>query len=183
MNVHYLMPISPMAISGGWFDAGDYLKFVETASFTDTLLLWTLRDYGGGLPGRPALGSEARFGLSWLMHMWDQRRRVLYYQVGIGNGNGSTVLGDHDLWRLPQADDHRYERPNAPAYFIEHRPVFAANPPGGRISPNLAGRVAAAAGEPSDDIRAPAAYRRRIAAHLVRRSLNSALEEAGNRRS
>jgi aerobic carbon-monoxide dehydrogenase medium subunit len=45
-----------------------------------------------------------------------------------------------------------------------------------------AGRVAAAAGEPSDDIHAPAAYRRRVAAHLVGRALNRALEEAGHAR-
>jgi aerobic carbon-monoxide dehydrogenase medium subunit len=41
-----------------------------------------------------------------------------------------------------------------------------------------AGRVAATAGEPPDDIHAPASYRRRIAAHLVRRALSTAVEEA-----
>jgi carbon-monoxide dehydrogenase medium subunit len=42
-----------------------------------------------------------------------------------------------------------------------------------------AARVAATAGEPPDDIHAPASYRRRIAAHLVRRALNTAVKEAG----
>ena len=32
-------------VSGGWFDAGDYLKFVETASFTDIALLYAAREY------------------------------------------------------------------------------------------------------------------------------------------
>ena len=45
-----------------------------------------------------------------------------------------------------------------------------------------AGHLAAAAGEPSEDIHAPAAYRRRLTGHLVRRSLHKALEEAGNAR-
>jgi hypothetical protein len=131
--------------SGGWFDAGDYLKFVETSSFSDTLMLWTLRDYRGGIADRPgALQREARYGLDWLLRTWDPRRRVLYYQVGIGDGNGTSVLGDHDVWRLPQVDDRSRARPGAPDYFVANRPVFPANSPGGPISPNLAGRVAAA---------------------------------------
>ncbi len=133
-------------VSGGWFDAGDYLKFVQTASFNDVMLLFAVRQYPGGLASPAAVQAEARFGTDWLLKMWDQSQRVLYYQVGIGDGNGSTILGDHDLWRLPQADDRRKVRPGSPAYFVSHRPVFAANAPGGPISPNLAGRVAAAFG-------------------------------------
>lgn len=130
--------------AGGWFDAGDYLKFVETASFDDAMILFTLRQYGAGLANPGAVAAEARFGTDWLLKMWDQSRRVLYYQVGIGDGNGTSILGDHDLWRLPQADDARKVTPRSPAYFETYRPVFAANSPGEQISPNLAGRVAAA---------------------------------------
>ena len=76
--------------------------------------------------------------------MWDGRTRTLYYQVGIGDGNAKTI-SDHDLWRLPQADDHYGGRD--PAYrYIRHRPVFRAAPPGSPVSPNLAGRDAAAFG-------------------------------------
>jgi len=130
--------------SGGWADAGDYLKFVQTASFSDTLMYFTLRQYPGGVANPGALAAEARFGSDWLLKMWDPARRVLYYQVGIGDGNGDRILGDHDLWRLPQADDRRRTRPGAPAYYDTYRPVFAANAPGRPISPNLAGRTAAA---------------------------------------
>ncbi len=130
--------------SGGWFDAGDYLKFVETASFTDSVLLFTLRTYPAGVAKRAALEAEARFGTDWLLKMWDQTNRVLYYQVGIGDGNGHSILGDHDLWRLPQADDARNPRPGSPTYYESYRPVFAANAPGAPISPNLAGRIAGA---------------------------------------
>jgi endoglucanase len=136
--------------SGGWFDAGDYLKFVQTASFSDVLLLYTLRSFPTGVANRPALEAEARFGTDWLLKMWDQTRRVLYYQVGIGDGNEregrGAILGDHDLWRLGQADDTRNPAPGSPAYYTAYRPVFAANAPGAPISPNLAGRVAAAFG-------------------------------------
>jgi endoglucanase len=139
--------------SGGWFDAGDYLKFVETASFTEILQLLTLRDHASAVPG-PPLQAEAEFGVQWLLKMWDAADRVLYYQVGIGDGNGSSVLGDHDLWRLPQADDRLGAKPGSSAYFISHRPVFAANSPGGPISPNLAGRMGGALGLCAEDFAA-----------------------------
>ena len=133
--------------SGGWFDAGDYLKFVETSSFTDIALLYTARDYSGGVSDPAALLAEARHGTDWLLRMWDQARGVLYFQVGIGDGTASeSTLGDHDLWRLPQGDERGNPKPGSPSYFIAHRPVFAANAPGRPISPNLAGRVAAAFG-------------------------------------
>ena len=128
-------------VAGGWFDAGDYLKFSGTASFTDLILLFTLREYGAKLRAPLALLSEARFGTDWLLKTWDQPRKVLYEQVGLGDGNGGSVLGDHDIWRLPQRDDG-YRDPAL--RFIAHRPVFAANRPGAPISPNLAGREAAA---------------------------------------
>ncbi len=131
--------------SGGWWDAGDYLKFVHTTSYTVDLMLAGIRDFpdlmGSGSPTSD-FTAEARFGLRWLLRMWDDRRQVLYYQVGIGSGNARTA-GDHDLWRLPQADDTFGGRD--PRYrYIRHRPVFRAGPPGSLVSPNLAGRDAAA---------------------------------------
>jgi len=77
--------------------------------------------------------------------MWDDTTQTLYYQVGIGTGNAKT-LGDHDIWRLPQADD-TYQGTNSVYRYIRNRPVFRAGPPGSPISPNLAGRDAAAFAE------------------------------------
>jgi endoglucanase len=137
----------PVDAAGGWFDAGDYLKFVETHSYALDLLLLGLRDHplqmGGGASAANDFTAEARFGMQWLSKMWDDDSRTLYYQVGIGDGDGcDAICGDHDIWRLPQADD---DYPGgAPYRYIRHRPVFRAGPPGARISPNLAGRLAAA---------------------------------------
>ena len=79
--------------------------------------------------------------------MWDDRTRTLYFQVGIGSGNGHTVA-DHDVWRLPQDDDTIGG--TDPAYrYLRNRPVFRAGPPGSKISPNLAGRMAAALAQAS----------------------------------
>lgn len=134
-------------VSGGWFDAGDYLKLTETASFVDVALYYAARDYASGFSDPSALLAEARHGSDWLLKMWDQANGVLYLQVGIGDGTSSErILGDHDVWRLPQADERGKPRRSSPMWFIAHRPVFAANAPGQPISPNLAGRVAAALG-------------------------------------
>ena len=132
--------------SGGWWDAGDYLKFVQTTNYTVSLMLIGVRDF----PNQMGSGSstsnftnEAKFGLDWLQKMWDDTSKTLYYQVGIGNGNGKTI-SDHDIWRLPQADD-TYGGCTSLYRYICHRPVFinTAGGAGAQISPNLAGRLAA----------------------------------------
>jgi endoglucanase len=131
--------------SGGWWDAGDYLKFFHTTAYADALLLAGVRDFPrqmGRGAGRADFTAEARFGARWLLRMWDDRTRTLYYQVGIGSGNDHTV-GDHDIWRLTQADD-TYGGSDPAFRYIRHRPVFRAGPPGSPVSPNLAGRGAAA---------------------------------------
>jgi endoglucanase len=137
----------PVDVSGGWADAGDYLKFVETASFVEDLLLYTLREHASTLgAAEPQLMAEARYGLSWLARMWNQQSRVLLYQVGIGGGN-AHIEGDHDVgWRLPQHDDTLKVTPGRGAYYVRYRPVFADGTGGRPISPNLAGRMAAAFG-------------------------------------
>src|SRR5437870_2354128 len=134
--------------AGGWWDAGDYLKFVQTTSYTVDVLLAGVRDF----PTQMGVGSgasnfmaEAKFGATWLLHMWDDPTKTLYYQVGIGEGNAKTT-GDHDIWRLPQADDI-YGGTDPHFRYIRNRPVFRAGPPGSKISPNLAGRDAAALAE------------------------------------
>src|SRR5438067_1307301 len=140
--------------AGGWWDAGDYLKFVQTTSYTVDVLMVGIRDF----PNQMGAGSstsnfvaEGKFGLDWLQSMWDDNNKIFYYQVGIGSGNAQTVA-DHDIWRLPQADD-TYNGCSSKYRYICNRPVFvntaAVNSSnqiqsGALISPNLAGRMAAA---------------------------------------
>jgi endoglucanase len=134
--------------AGGWWDAGDYLKFVQTTSYTVDLLLAGVRDFPDQMgPGSATSNftAEAKFGAQWLLRMWDDNSKTLYYQVGIGEGNAKTI-GDHDIWRLPQADD-TFGGTDPLYRYIRNRPVFRAGPPGSLISPNLAGRDAAALAE------------------------------------
>ncbi len=131
-------------VSGGWFDAGDYIKLVQTTSYTEAVLLTAVRQHPVALASPQAnLSTEARFGLNWLNKMWDDSTRTLYYQVGIGDGDGcGSICGDHDIWRLPEADD-TYGGSDPRFAYIRHRPVFRAGKAGALVSPNLAGRLAA----------------------------------------
>ena len=94
----------PVDVSGGWFDAGGgYEKFAYTASYADALMLIAARDFPGSYA---MLQPEATFGLQWITKLWNPARKVLYAQVGIGNGNASnTIQGDYNFWFLPQQED------------------------------------------------------------------------------
>src|SRR6266568_2564783 len=122
-----LKPVSPATVidaSGGWWDAGDYLKFVQTTSYTLGVLLIGARDFPNQMgAGSSDFTAEGKFGLDWM----------------------------HDIWRLPQADD-TYGGCTSRYRYICHRPVFISPAsvnssgqvqPNALISPNLAGRVAA----------------------------------------
>jgi endoglucanase len=142
----------PVDVSGGWFDAGGgYEKFAYTASYTDALMLIAARDFPGSYP---MLQPEATFGLQWITKLWNPAEKVLYAQVGIGNGSAPTakyplgqIQGDYNFWLAPQQEDHLNVKPGGnpgpTAYFVKYRPVFAAAPPGQPVSPDLAGRFAA----------------------------------------
>ena len=136
----------PVNVSGGWFDAGGgYEKFGYTASYADALMLIAARDTRNAYP---TLKPEAEFGLQWITKLWNPAKRVLYLQVGIGNGNASnTIQGDYNFWFLPQREDlldvAKGGNPGPTAYYVKYRPVFEAAPPGQKVSPDLAGRYAA----------------------------------------
>ncbi len=132
--------------SGGWWDAGDYMKYVETTSYVVGVQLSGLRDFPDQMGARAAADftGESRFGLEWLLRMWNDRTATLYYEVGLSQDfSNAPTLSDYDLWRLPQVDDTLHA--GDPNYaLINHRPVFVAAPAGAPISPNLAGRMSAA---------------------------------------
>ncbi|MGA2646052.1 MAG: glycoside hydrolase family 9 protein [Candidatus Sulfotelmatobacter sp.] len=181
--------------SGGWWDAGDYMKYVETVSYTAALMQIGVRDFpnqmgayaplnppappgsvsyagssGHGAPASSDFTDEAKYGISWLMKMWNDKTKTLYYQVdntqdwdyyGEGDPSSSTgncggtyatpycLITEYDIWTVPQAADS-FEQPGDPqpcdpytTFFICHRSVYVAGPAGSPISPNLAGRLAA----------------------------------------
>jgi endoglucanase len=96
-------------VTGGWHDAGDYVKFLNTAAYsTYTLLLAYELDPGmfrtvNGSEGGPAILDEAAIGVRWLM------------KLNLGSGQLITQvqdLRDHDQgWRLPEDDALSRDRP------------------------------------------------------------------------
>jgi endoglucanase len=115
--------------TGGWHDAGDYLKFLQTHGYVTVMLLAAYDRHpeafasasalGGGMP---SVIAEARIGLDWIAKLWDPSRKILYYQLGDGS--------DHDEWRLPEGDDDSPRR----------RPAFPCESGKGG---NVAGKAAA----------------------------------------
>ena len=116
---------------------------METTSYTEAVLLQGVASFPRQMGSRSGADftGEVKFGLDFLRRMWHERSRTLYYEVGTGEAN-SYYFADHDIWRLPQADDH-YRGTNPHYRYIRHPPVFRAGRPGAKISPNLAGRLAA----------------------------------------
>ena len=115
--------------SGGWHDAGDFLKFVETTSYVTALLLFgyelhsSRREHHVQPGSQSALLRHARVGLDWLLKMHPAPDEF-YYQVGDDD--------DHNSWRLPEQDSPVRNDDWDP------RPVLFG------IGANLAGRCAAA---------------------------------------
>jgi endoglucanase len=110
-NVPPAKPLSPanhpnIDAGGGWWDAGDYEKYVETMSYTTALMEIGVRDFpnhmgpgaplyppappnsisyagdsGRGAPRSSDFSSEAKFGVEWLLKMWSHSQENLAYQV------------------------------------------------------------------------------------------------------
>jgi len=118
---------SLLDVSGGWHDAGDYLKFLITTGLTTVVMLAAYQDDPDAFEdadrnGVPDVLDEARIGLDWIHKLWDPKNNVLYYQVG--------DAGDHDRWRMPEEDAN-----------LPPRPVWACGTGKGA---NVAGKAAAA---------------------------------------
>jgi endoglucanase len=98
--------IPAVDVSGGWWDAGDYVKYVETTSYTEALMEIGVRDFpaqmgpwaphnpvappsavsyagnsGKGSPDSTDFTDEAKFGIDFLNKMWNPKTKTLYYQV------------------------------------------------------------------------------------------------------
>ncbi len=96
-------------VTGGWHDAGDYVKFLNTTAFTTYMLLFAYDfdpvkfGFDDNKDGVPDVLAEAKIGLDWL-------QRAVYKNFQLVTQ--VQDLRDHDVgWRLPENDPLEFDRP------------------------------------------------------------------------
>ena len=84
-------------LTGGYYDAGDNVKFGFPMAFTVTLLSWSAVEFDHQLYAKKELGNvlaAIRWGTDYLLKAHPQPQ-VLYAEVGDGNS-------DHACWQRPE---------------------------------------------------------------------------------
>ncbi|MCK5455599.1 MAG: glycoside hydrolase family 9 protein, partial [Melioribacteraceae bacterium] len=98
-----------MDVTGGWHDAGDYVKFLNTTAVTTYTLLFAYEfdskkfgfDYNKN--NVPDILEEAKVGLDWMLRAQTNDNRFI---TQVQN------LQDHNVgWRLPENDSLAFNRP------------------------------------------------------------------------
>ncbi len=96
-------------LTGGWHDAGDYVKFLKTTAYTTYMLLFSYefdqQKFGYDLDKNdvPDILEEAKVGLDWLLRC-NVDNQTLVTQV--------QNESDHNIgWRLPEKDSLQFVRP------------------------------------------------------------------------
>ncbi len=96
-------------VTGGWHDAGDYVKFFNTTAVTTYTLLFAYDlnkvklDFDYDKNGVPDILEEVKVGLDWLLRAQTKDNRFI---TQVQN------LQDHEVgWRLPEDDSLTFNRP------------------------------------------------------------------------
>ncbi|KAG2581172.1 hypothetical protein PVAP13_6KG018100 [Panicum virgatum] len=113
---------------GGYYDAGDNVKFGLPMAFTTTMLAWSVADMGKFMGGElPHARSAVRWGADYLLKAATSTPGTLYVQVGDPNQ-------DHRCWERPEDMD-------------TPRSVYAvtADRPGSDVAAETAAALAASA--------------------------------------
>ena len=95
-------------VTGGWHDAGDYIKFLSTMAYSTYMMIFSYEfdkdkfGFDDDHNGVPDILEEAKIGLDWLLRA-NYSGDKLITQV--------QDIRDHDVgWRLPEHDTLRYDR-------------------------------------------------------------------------
>lgn len=96
-------------VTGGWHDAGDYVKILNTTAFSTYMLLFSY-DFDNSKFSSdknknnvPDILEEAKIGLDWMLRAYFEKNKLVT-QV--------QDLRDHDVgWRMPEKDAVGYDRP------------------------------------------------------------------------
>ncbi|KAH9610131.1 hypothetical protein KSS87_004778 [Heliosperma pusillum] len=86
-------------LTGGYYDAGDNVKFGFPMAFTTTLLSWSVIDFGRNMRGElPNALKAVRWGTDFLLKATAQVPDIMYVQVG-------DPYSDHNCWERPEDMD------------------------------------------------------------------------------
>ncbi|KAJ7201227.1 hypothetical protein O6H91_20G024900 [Diphasiastrum complanatum] len=102
---------------GGYYDAGDNIKFHFPAAFSMTLLSWSVIEYSAKYEAAGELNHVKeliKWGTDYLLKTFNSsapRVDYIYAQVGQGSQGGPTNPNDHYCWERPE--DMDYSRPVA----------------------------------------------------------------------
>lgn len=96
-------------LTGGWHDAADYVKFLNTTAYTTYTLLFAYEfsparfGFDNDKSGVPDILEEAKIGLDWMLRcVMSDYRFITQVQD----------LSDHDVgWRMPENDPLEFDRP------------------------------------------------------------------------
>ena len=89
--------MSQVDLTGGYYDAGDNVKFGFPMAFTVTILSWTAIEYRSQLSAAGQLGymrEAVKWGADWLVKAHTGPNE-LWGQVGVGTD-------DHACWQRPE---------------------------------------------------------------------------------
>lgn len=95
-------------VTGGWHDAGDYTKFLNTTAFTTYMLLFSFEfdpgkfGFDNNNNGVPDILEEAKVGLDWLLRAQYNDKFIAQVQDEDDQNVG---------WRLPEDDPLAFDRP------------------------------------------------------------------------
>lgn len=118
-------------LTGGWFDAGDHVKFNLPMAYTASMLAWTVYEYKDELQKSGQLGymmDQLKWTSDYFIRCHPEKN-VYYYQVGNG-------IADHNWWVPAECIDLQVNRP---AYKLDK------SNPGSTVSAGTAAALAATA--------------------------------------
>lgn len=99
-------------VTGGWHDAGDYIKFLNSTAYTTYMLLFSYEfdkskfEFDHNKNNEPDVLEEAKIGIDWILRACYKKNKFI------------TQVQDADdhtqSWRLPENDSLKYDRPAYP---------------------------------------------------------------------
>lgn len=99
-------------VTGGWHDAGDYIKFLNSTAYTTYMLLFSYEfdkakfEFDRNKNGEPDVLEEAKVGIDWIIRA--------YYKKGKFITQVQDIDDHSQTWRLPENDSLKYDRPAYP---------------------------------------------------------------------